>query len=119
MEIHANPLFPSWMGTFPRANAPWLDTEESELLRGFRHEGLGVGQLAVKHGRRISGITERLHKLMPAYRGQEFYLPRHIALHTPSTFRAQLVIIRHNLNQLEKDLVAIQPSLFPEEIQHG
>lgn len=60
--------FPEWMGEHPRVNSPWPDTEESELLNGYRNEKLTIEELCKKHGRKEGGIISHLEKWYPELR---------------------------------------------------
>lgn len=51
--------FPAWMGTLPRACAPWSNLEDQELDNAW-NEGYPAHVIAKKHGRGIGGITSRL-----------------------------------------------------------
>ena len=56
------PLFPSWMGKYPRANASWTREEDVELLSAFR-QSRSLAGIAEKHGRSRVGIAARLNTL--------------------------------------------------------
>lgn len=59
--------FQKWMGQYPRECVRWLPPEEQELERAYK-DGVSVPELARRHGRRESGITSRLSRLL----GQAF-----------------------------------------------
>jgi len=49
----------SWMGIHPRAYARWPESEEQELIKGYK-KGLSINSIANKHGRSSSAINARL-----------------------------------------------------------
>jgi hypothetical protein len=56
--------------THPQAYRKWTEVEEEELIAAFER-GVGIAELAQRHGRQPGGIRSRLRKL--AERGQVKY----------------------------------------------
>lgn len=53
--------FPTWMGAFPRANAPWTEAEITMLKEAFQNSHQ-LHDVSRNHGRTQGAIEERLLK---------------------------------------------------------